>query len=246
MFNMWCRLFLPLFILTSCVGTNLQDDMVVYKPDDHALYSVATIQHITDKTAPVHVYIEGDGRSFNLRGRAMNDPTPRSRFIRDMAAADTSPNVAYIARPCQFIKDKKCNISDWTNGRFSATMVDSVAATVKHIAGARPVILIGFSGGAMISGLIIQNHPEIDVKKWITIAGVLNHDDWTQYFGDTPLTQSLNINTLPYISQLHYVAQNDKTVPYSLSKKWVGKHKMITIPNADHNTIPVIKLDFIN
>ena len=236
--------FILLILLTGCVGSNLDDNMTVIKPKNRELYSVATIQNITDNNDPVHIYIEGDGRSFNVRGRTTSDPTPRSRFMRRMYAADKSPNIAYIARPCQFVMDKKCTETDWSTGRFSETMADSVAYAIKEIAGTRPVVLIGFSGGAMISGLIIQNHHDINVKQWVTIAGVLNHEDWTKYFGDAPLTQSLNMNTLPRVSQLHYVAQNDKTVPYSLSKKWVGKNKMVTIPDADHDTIPIIKIEF--
>ena len=242
---MW-RVLTVSLLLVGCAGLGTRDDMYVVTPANSSLYSVATIQKITNATDPVHIYIEGDGHSFNANGRATSDPTPRTKFMRNMAAADDSPNVAYIARPCQFVKDKKCTITDWTSGRFSQAMIDSVASAIKTIAGNRPVILVGYSGGAMISGLIIQNHKEIDVKKWITIAGVLNHDDWTQYFGDMPLTYSLNLNTLPRISQLHYVAERDKTVPYQLSKRWIGDNKIIIIPSADHNSIPIMKLDFTN
>ena len=243
---MWRLIFACLLLLTGCIGSNLDDGMTIIRPEKDNLYSVATIQNINDDIAPVHIYIEGDGRAFSTSGRATRDPTPRSKFMQRMAVADTSPNVAYIARPCQFVMDKKCHESDWTTGRFSRAIVDSVANAIRQVAGSRPVILIGFSGGAMISGLIIQNHRDIDVNQWITIAGVLNHEDWTKYFGDTPLTHSMNMNTLPRVTQVHYIAQNDKTVPYSLSKKWIGKNKMVTIPNADHNSIPIIKLEFTN
>ena len=242
---MW-RIILFSLLLVGCANLNTYNDMIVVTPTEPALYSVATIQKITDTTAPVHIYIEGDGHAFNSRGLATNNPTPRSNFMRRMATADVSPNVAYIARPCQFMMDEKCNVSDWTNGRFSKTMVDSVAFAVKKIAGSRPVILIGYSGGAMVSGLIIQKHPEIDVKKWITIAGVLNHTDWTKYFNDTPLTLSINLNTLPHLPQVHYIAEKDEVVPNSLSKQWIDKNNIKVIKNAGHDTIPIIKLDFTN
>ena len=241
---MWRLIFAFLFVLGGCAGSGLRDDMTILTPDDTTLYSVATIQKITDDTAPVHIYIEGDGRAFDSRGHATADPTPRSRFMQRMAAADTSPNVAYIARPCQFVMDDKCTKTDWTDGRFSKAMVDSVAAAVKTIAGTRPVVLVGFSGGAMISGLIIQNHSDIKVKQWITIAGVLNHTEWTQYFNDSPLVNSLNLNTLPRVPSVHYIAEYDKIVPNTLSRKWLSDSKMIVILNADHNTIPIMKLNF--
>jgi len=240
---MW-RMILISLLVAGCVCFGARDDMTVVKPANTALYSVATIQKITNKTAPVHIYIEGDGHSFDSRGRATTDPTPHSRFMRDMAAADNSPNVAYIARPCQFIMDEKCNVSDWTDGRFSHAMVDSVTGAIKSIAGTRPVILIGYSGGAMIAGLVIQKHGEIDVKKWITIAGVLDHDDWTRHFNDTPLTHSLNLNTLPRLPQTHYIVENDAIVPNFLSRQWVSESDIKIIKNARHDTIPVMELDF--
>ncbi len=240
---MW-RMILVSLLVAGCVYFGTHDDITVVKPANTALYSVATIQKITSQTAPVHIYIEGDGHAFDFLGRATDDPTPRSRFMRDMAAADNSPNVAYIARPCQFVMDEKCNVSDWTDGRFSRTIVDSVADAIKTIAGTRPVILIGYSGGAMISGLVIQKHGEIDAKKWITIAGVLNHSDWTEYFGDTPLRRSLNLNTLPRLPQLHYIVEKDTIVPNYLSKQWVNEKDIKIIENARHDTIPIIKLDF--
>ena len=233
-----------IIVLAGCMGGTNYENMTILSPKSPELYTIATIQNITSDIAPVHIYIEGDGHAFNHRGRATADPTPRSRFMRDMATADNSPNVAYVARPCQFIMDDKCTLTDWTDGRFSKTMVDSVAAAVKTIAGSRPVVLVGFSGGAMISGLIIQNHRDINVKQWITIAGVLNHDDWTQYFNDSPLVNSLNLNTLPHVPSIHYIAEYDKIVPNTLSRKWIRDSKMIVILDADHNTIPIIKLNF--
>lgn len=220
------------------------NDMIVVTPTKSELYSVATIQKITDSTTPVHIYIEGDGHAFDSHGRATNDPTPHSRFMRRMAMVDNSPNVVYIARPCQFVMDDKCNVSDWTTGRFSKSMVDSVTDAIKAIVGNRPVILIGYSGGAMISGLIIQNHTEIDVKKWITVAGVLNHSDWTRYFNDSPLIHSLNLDTLPHLPQTHYIVEKDVVVPNNLSKQWVGKNDIKIIKNAKHDDIPITKLDF--
>ena len=242
---MW-RVFLFSLLLAGCTGLATREDMIIVTPADHTLYSTATLQKITTPYAPVHIYIEGDGHSFNSHGQPTSDPTPRSRFMQRMAAADNSPNVAYIARPCQFVMDEKCNVSDWTDGRFSKSMVDSIANTVKVVAGSRPVILIGYSGGAMISGLVIQNHGEIDVKKWITVAGVLNHADWTKHFNDTPLTHSLNLNTLPQLAQTHYIVENDAIVPNALSKQWVKDNDLKIIKNAKHDDIPIIKLDFTN
>lgn len=239
--NMWRGLLVLLF-LGGCATSYLP--MSVYTTIDSDLLSVATIQRITDDAAPVHFYIEGDGHSFDGAGRPTYDPTPRGTFMRDLAAADDAPNVVYMARPCQFEMDDNCTQSDWTDGRFSSHVIDSMAMAIKYIAAGRPIVLVGYSGGALASGLIIKNYPEIKTEKWITIAGVLNHSDWTQYFGDSPLSASLDLNELPHIPQLHYVAEHDKVVPIALSRRWTGGNNLIIIPGATHNKFPEIKLDF--
>lgn len=240
---MWRGFILAIFMLTGCVGTN-SVPMTVYVPIESDLLSVATVPRITDDVSPVHIYIEGDGHAFDAAGHPTSNPTPRGHFLRDMAARDTAPNVVYVARPCQYEMDDACRTTYWTDGRFSSRVVDSVAMVIRHVAGTRPVILIGYSGGAMVSGLVIGRNPDIDVRKWITIGGVLNHRDWTEYFGDTPLSSSLNMDELPHVPQVHYVAEHDKIVPPELTRRWVRAENIVVVPNAFHNDFGELKPDF--
>ncbi len=198
-------------------------------------YEIATWQRTTNLSDPIHIYIEGDGRAFDGRGQPTRNPTPRGHLVRNFVSNDPAANVAYIARPCQYVMSETCSVSDWTSGRFSVDIIESTAHAIKKIAKDRPVILIGYSGGALLSGLIIQKYPEINIKKWITIAGVLNHSDWTKHFGDEPLSTSQDLNTLPNISQTHYVAEHDKTVPYELSSRWTGGKNLVVVPGATHD-----------
>lgn len=71
--------------------------------------------------------------------------------------------------------------------------------------------------------------------QWITVSGVLNHNDWTNHFGDKPLKNSVDLDTLPDIKQVHFVAENDKVVPRKLSEKWTRGKPMIVIKGATHN-----------
>ncbi len=213
-------------------------------PVDAGGYQIATYQHITDDKAPVHIYIEGDGYAFDAWGRPTDNPTPRGTFMRDLAARDSAKNVVYVARPCQYIMSSVCHRNDWTDGRFSQQIVDAMATVIKQIAQSRPVILVGYSGGAMISGLIILQKTDIDVKKWITIAGVLNHTDWTEYFGDAPLELSVDMTQLPDVPQVHYIAYGDKVVPNRLSRQWVSPDKLTVVHGATHTYFPNIVLDF--
>ena len=231
-------------ILGGCTSTLVGPYSFTYIPIRTDTFDIATWQATTNTTSPIHIYIEGDGYAFNKYGQPTKDPTPRKFLMRNLAARDEAPNVAYIGRPCQYIKNNKCDVSDWTDGRFSSDAVDAVYNAIKIVAKGRPIILIGYSGGAMISGLIIKKHPDLNVKKWITVAGVLNHADWTKHFGDSPLNKSLNMNPLPRISQTHYIAEHDSVVPNSLSYKWANKADIVVVPDATHTNFSDLKIDF--
>lgn len=199
-------------------------------------YSFASWVKDSGNNSAVYIYLEGDGNAFNYAGLPSFNPTPKSYLMREFAFMDARPNVVYLARPCQFIQSENCSVKDWTTGRFSKKIVDDTATAIKKIADGREVVLIGYSGGALLSGLVISNYPEIKVKKWITIAGVLNHHQWTDYFNDKRLVDSIDLDKLPNVSQKHFVAENDKVVPVDLAKKWVDEKDLIIIQNATHNS----------
>ncbi len=201
-------------------------------------YEIYTQQRILDNVSPINIYIEGDGNSFTKRGVPTHNPTPVSTLVRDMADADNAVNVAYIARPCQYIMSKTCTQSDWTDGRFSPEIVQAIQDAIKQVAGNRPISLIGYSGGALISGYIIKHNPDMNFIQWVTVSGVLNHNDWTNFFGDKPLKKSVDLDTLPDIKQVHFVAEQDKVVPRKLSEKWTRGQPMIVIKGATHNDYP--------
>jgi len=238
------RLFLILF-LSGCVGAgrySMPDDFQ-YVPIQTDSYEIATWQKITNPNNNyVHIYIEGDGHSFDSHGRPTGDPTPRGTFMRDLAGVDYFENVVYVARPCQFIMDKNCSQTDWTTGRFSQTVIDAESQVINKIAKNKNVVLIGYSGGGMVSGLIIKQNPKLKVKKWITVAGVLNHKKWTNYFGDKPLDKSLDMDTLPNVSQTHFVGGRDRVVPYELAKTWADEHDIRLLPNASHDDFKHLKI----
>ena len=231
-------------MLAACAGTNwVAPDGFVYVPVKTRDYEIATWQKISNpQNNRIHIYIEGDGYAFNAYGHPTNNPTPRGTFMRDLAASDSFDNVVYVARPCQFIMSKSCNESDWTDGRFSQKIIDAESLVIKQIGENKKITLVGYSGGAMVSGLIIKQNPDIKFEKWITVAGVLNHEMWTEYFGDEPLAQSLDMEKLPDIPQIHFAGDRDEVVPIELTKKWAaGKNIKIT-PNATHNDFGNLKI----
>lgn len=239
------RRIIFVFLLAGCVGAMPDSPNLDVLSSPNSDYNIAYWAHDTDAAAPVRIYIEGDGHAFDASGRPTGNPTPRGTLVRDLAMRDTSPNVVYMARPCQFVMSPACTVHDWTDGRFSEKNIQVMSDAVRRVARGRPVILIGYSGGAMISGLIIEQNPNLNVREWITIAGVLNHSDWTEYFGDAPLAGSLNLNGLPRVSARHFVASNDSVVPRALSLLWTGGENMIIVPKSTHNKFPNLNIDKI-
>lgn len=232
------KIMLFLF-LCGCAGVrNIDMSPFQYREISAGNYKIAAWERITDKKSPVHIYIEGDGRAFTASGRPTSDPTPRGKFVREMALCDENANVVYLARPCQFIMSDKCSVTDWTSGRFSTEIIESMTGAIKDIAKNMPIVLIGYSGGAMVSGLVINQHPELNIIRWVTVAGVLNHADWTNYFGDMPLDKSLDMRVLPNVPQVHYVGDSDNVVPMKLSAKWVGDD-LIVVQGATHDNFDV-------
>ena len=230
--------------LCACGGTNWKaPDDFIYVPIKSGEYEIATWQKINNpKNNHIHIYIEGDGRAFNAYGRPTNDPTPRGTVVRDLAASDNFYNVVYMARPCQFIMSDSCNESDWTSGRFSQKIITALSRAIKQITGNKKITLIGYSGGAMVSGLVIKQNPKLNVEKWVTIAGVLDHEKWTTYFGDESLSESLNMKTLPNVPQVHYIGERDETVPYELAKTWAKESDIKTVSNAEHDDFKNLKI----
>lgn len=229
------KILFVLLLLCGCRGIVVPDTFA-YKEIQTDSYKLASWQKITDESQPIRIYIEGDGYAFNYAGQPTNDPTPRGTFLREIVFNDPNANVVYLARPCQFVDDKHCTQKDWTTGRFSQDIVNSTTQAIKSITGKQPMILIGYSGGALLSGLVIEQNPKLPVKKWITLAGVLNHTKWTEDLKLPPLKDSIDLEKLPIVSQLHLIGDKDTTVSYKLTESLVNRDSLIIIQKAKHDS----------
>lgn len=229
-----------LFFVAGCTAIKAPTDFV-YKEIPTRDFTLASWQKITEPSGTYKIYIEGDGYAFNAHGRAMQDPTPKGILMRELAFGDDSPNVVYLARPCQYIKSPICSKRHWTTARFAPEVINAEYAAVKQIVGDNPVILIGFSGGAQVAGLIASAKPGLNVKKVITIAGNLDHLARTQYLNLPPLNESMNLKSyhkqFARIPQIHYVGSNDEVVPPLLVRDFVGKDtRVFEVRGATHNS----------
>ena len=230
---------LLIIFLTGCTTLQVPESFV-YKEVETPDFDFAVWQKITDTHSEYRIYIEGDGYAFNSSGQPTLNPTPHGTLVRKAAFGDTNPNVVYMARACQFVQHKKCAQKYWTTARFAPEIIAAQATALKQIVQNRPVIIIGFSGGAQIAGLIAATHPEIKVQKVITIAGNLDHSAWTKHHRVSPLFDSMDLNTyaeeFAKIPQLHYVGGKDEIMPPFLNMDFAAdKSKVIKVENATHN-----------
>ena len=234
------KVLITLLFLTGCSKITVPADFV-YKKVETRNFTIATWQKVTNPAAPYKIYIEGDGHAFNSHGRATQDPTPRGTLVRELAFGDKNPNVIYLARPCQYVKSPIRSKRQRTTARYPPEIINAEYEAIKQIAGDKPVILIGFSGGAQVAGLVATAKTGVNVKKVITIAGNLDHLAWTQYHNLPPLNESMNLesyrNEFAKIPLIHYVGNDDKIMQPVLVQKFIGNNDLIVeVKGATHNT----------
>lgn len=236
------RLILLFFIfLAGCSNVTIPSDFV-YKKINTDIFTLASWQKISNNDEIIKIYIEGDGASFDAYGRATKDPTPKGRMIRELAFGDMSSNVVYLARPCQYIMNDICSVRHWTTARFSHEVIISVYQAIKQIAENREVILVGFSGGAQVAGLVASTKKDLKIKKIITVAGNLDHLAWIQYHNLPSLSESMNLadykNEYFKIPQKHFVGNKDSVIPPKLNFDFLGENNIDieVVDEASHST----------
>lgn len=199
---------------------------------------------------PLVVYIEGDGRAWLDRQTPSTDPTPESPLALKLAVLDPSPNLLYLARPCQYVQNqnkKACSGSSyWTRKRFAPEVIESMSMAInqaKEQARAQTVDLVGFSGGGAVVVLVAAGRD--DVSSIRTVAGNLDSANLHMHHKVTPLYGSMEpLNTAFYLAdvpQIHYCGGQDRVVPPFVSQNYLkasGKSRCIqrqVIPTADHH-----------
>lgn len=202
---------------------------------------------VTRPGEPIRIYIEGDGFAYMSPGVPAIDPTPHNPVALELAAVDPAPNVAWIARPCQYTMIAKvqdsCPERYWTSHRMAPEVVasiDAAVSTLMEMAQSHDAELIGYSGGGALVVLVAARRADITSLR--TVAGNLDHAAFTRYHNVTPMTASLNaadvIDQIRQIPQVHYAGRDDAIVPPSLVGNFVARvgatAHMEIIPRATH------------
>lgn len=181
-------------------------------------FRLAYFARLSRRGAPVVIYIEGDGFAWRTRSMPAGDPTPQDPIGLRLAAVDPSPNVVYLARPCQFVRnDGACRPAFWTDLRFSEAVIASMDHAIGIVVGphAAPLHLVGYSGGGAVAALVAARRR--DVASLRTIAGNLDPVALNDFHRVSPMRASLDpilaAPALAGLPQKHFVGGRDAVVP---------------------------------
>lgn len=253
----WTTCFFLLAALVGCssLSSRMETAQELAKAANFQAYDVRggafvlrIFSRVNDPGAPLRVYIEGDGLAWLSRTRISPDPTPDDPIGLRLAAADRSPNVVYVARPCQYLGRKinpRCDERYWTSHRFAPEVIDSVGNVIDEVKARsklKRVELVGFSGGAAVASLAAAGR--VDVSNLRTVAGNLDHVILNRKKGVTPLIGSLNpadvASKLADLPQVHFLGGDDGVIEPYVAESFVrhaGKQtciRLINVPGASH------------
>ena len=190
-------------------------------------YTLQSYSRINDPALPIRIYIEGDGFAYVNRSRPSSDPTPIHPVGLYLAAADGGPNVAYLARPCQYGTAAECKEDDWTTQRFSRAIIDTYHQALSRIKNDEKAEfeLVGFSGGANIAGILAaERHDTVNLR---TVAGNVDNDFFTEFHQVSAMPYSLNMTNyagkLATMPQIHFIAEDDRFVPSDIYTSYERK-----------------------
>jgi len=228
-------LLIVLLQLTGCAGSLDRSEM--WKEQSLGLASEIMqgvrfhhrIFYKADRVAAnkcLRIYIEGDGTPWESRHRVATDPSPQNAVLLNIMKHDTGAAV-YLGRPCYFglIAADQCKQEDWTYGRFSSEIVESMlraSRRLKQQYGAEKLAFIGHSGGGVLATLLVERLS--DAQPLVTLAAPLDLEAWTQHHAYTPLYLSLNpADIMPshHDIEQHWVGSEDDNVPPATQRRYL-------------------------
>lgn len=210
-----------------------------FKAGDFRLFGLIRGVAVTEAV----VYIEGDGAPWLSHYHPPADPTPENPTALAMAAADPSPFVTYLGRPCQYQSNPllaACSPRYWTSHRFAPEVIaayQEILDWMKREKGVTRFRLVGYSGGGVIATLLANRRQ--DVVQLTTVAAPLAVGRWTAHHGVSDLNAGLDpMSESPrsQIPQLHLVGEKDKITPPVVVEAYASRHdvRVRRIADFDH------------
>jgi hypothetical protein len=210
--------------------------------DLHAFVPAAHEAHASERLT---IYLEGDGLAWLNPTTPALSPTPLDPIGLRLAMAHTGGRVAYLGRPCQYIQGdavRGCHPRYWGSHRFAPEVLDAMDQTVQQIKqrlGAAELVLVGYSGGAALAALLAGRRS--DVVAWVSVAGVLDTDAWTQSLGISALHGSLNpaafVPQSTAVPQWHFIGSEDRVVAPVVLQRFLDAQARLRLPGAATPTV---------
>ncbi|QLF92386.1 alpha/beta hydrolase [Pseudomonas sp. ABC1] len=224
-------LLLAATLLTACASDSMQRLEEQLPPGRSLLHLdtqpfplLAGVSQAARPSQVLRIYIEGDGRAWITARQPSLDPTPRDPWFALLALEDPRPS-AWLARPCQYVRNERCQVREWTDARFSEDAVaalDQAIDQLKQRHASERLELIGYSGGAAMALLLAARRD--DVISIQSLAGSLSPRRWAERQGLSPLHGSLDPqdrrDRLVQLPQRHLAGAMDDNVPASLAHEW--------------------------
>jgi hypothetical protein len=204
--------------------------MLVRQYIDTPLFTYTAYIRISDRTQPLHVYIEGDGMAWLSRYQPSSDPTPHNPMALTLATLDPAANVAYLARPCQFTPrelNAHCQVDYWTGKRFAPEVIDSLSQALDRIKARSQIStleLTGYSGGGAVAALLAEQRNDIIFLR--TVAGNLDVTYVNQQHNVSAMPGSLNpidkARQLEHLPQVHFSGEKDPVISPEVARRFVN------------------------
>lgn len=152
---------------------------------------------------------------------------------------DAGPAIL-LGRPCYLAgdADPACAPALWTDARYSARVVDSMAAALAAYLRDDPhpgLVFLGHSGGGTLAVLLAARFPQ--TRAVVTLAGNLDVAGWTRLHGYSPLAASLDPIDAPplpaQVLQWHLAGRSDAQVPAALAIGYRARHPEAEVEVVD-------------
>lgn len=236
------------FVLSGCIAMPPSSDNFEEKQIETSHFSLAVWEKKgIQKGKPLRIYFEGDG-----------NPNPNHKVAFDLANMDTTDNVIYVARPCQWTKDKICKQKPeiYQNARFHPEIMKEMKELTSYLMRkhqAQTVELIGYDGGAVIA---LNMAVELPTTRVITVAGITDINAYTDLNGLPSINENDMANpvddlvVLAEVPQIHYVGKEDEITPRRLAERFVARMNnpksavVKMVPDTNHTNWGGIKLDY--
>jgi len=142
-------------------------------------------------------------------------------------------------------RSRNCLETHWSDQRFSEDLVAASDQAISQLVTetAAPALdLVGYSGGGSLAVLLAARRQ--DVRSLRTVAGNLDHQEFSRYHRVSPLSGSLNpldvAGKVALNPQLHFVGRQDDTVPERITERFLAAlpapncAEKVEVEEADH------------